>query len=85
MEGLYNGLFLHVVLYNGHCHKIVEEGGRMIYFPDAGQMKAADRYTIDVLGIPSLELMERGPESAGRQCCAAREITAETDSPLHGC
>lgn len=63
MEGLYNGLFLHVVLYNGHCHKIVEEGGRMIYFPDAGQMKAADRYTIDVLGIPSLELMERAAES----------------------
>ena len=36
----------------------------MRYLPDADQMKAADTYTIQELGIPSLELMER----AARAC-----------------
>ena len=30
----------------------------MKYIPDAAQMKAADQYTINDLGVPSLELME---------------------------
>lgn len=36
----------------------------MRYLPDADQMKAADTFTIQELGIPSLELMER----AARAC-----------------
>lgn len=31
----------------------------MEYLPGGGQMKAADQYTIQTLGVPSLELMER--------------------------
>jgi len=37
---------------------------KMKYLPDGGQMKAADKYTIDELGVPSLSLMER----AARAC-----------------
>lgn len=35
----------------------------MRYLPMAWQMKAADQYTINVLGVPSLELMERAAEA----------------------
>lgn len=35
----------------------------MIYLPGAGQMKEADRYTIERLHVPSLELMERAAAS----------------------
>ncbi|MGN1167637.1 MAG: NAD(P)H-hydrate dehydratase [Lachnospiraceae bacterium] len=38
----------------------------MEYLPGAGQMKAADSYTIHTLGVPSLELMERAAESCVR-------------------
>lgn len=31
----------------------------MEYLPGGGQMKAADQYTMQTLGVPSLELMER--------------------------
>ena len=31
----------------------------MEYLPGGGQVKAADQYTIQTLGVPSLELMER--------------------------
>jgi hypothetical protein len=46
-------------LYHRLCYKLIEEGGNMIFFPNAEQMKAADRYTIEQIGIPSMELMER--------------------------
>lgn len=37
----------------------IEFGGIIMrYIPDAAQMKAADQYTIQKLGVPSLELME---------------------------
>lgn len=35
----------------------------MKYLPQAQQMKAADRYTIKTLGVPSMELMERAAGS----------------------
>lgn len=35
----------------------------MRYLPKGGQMKEADRYTIETLGVPSLELMERAAAS----------------------
>ena len=41
----------------------------MIFFPNAEQMKAADRYTIEQIGIPSMELMER----AARSCVQIME------------
>lgn len=59
----------------------------------AVQMRELDRLATEEDRIPSIDLMEQaadglsrllwnccrgGPESAGRQCCAAREITAET-------
>lgn len=69
----------------------------MEYLPGGGQMKAADQYTIQTLGVPSLELMERAAgecvrffEEAGldlsRVCvsCAVPEITAETVLPSGG-
>ena len=45
----------------------------MKYIPDAAQMKAADQYTINDLGVPSLELMENAALScvevfAGNTC-----------------
>lgn len=38
----------------------------MRYLPGARQMKAADQYTINVLGVPSLELMERAAAACVR-------------------
>lgn len=38
----------------------------MKFLPGAGQMKAADQYTIRELGIPSMELMERAAASCVR-------------------
>ena len=35
----------------------------MKYLPDSMQMKNADQYTIQKLGIPSLELMENAAKS----------------------
>ncbi|QDW74085.1 NAD(P)H-hydrate dehydratase [Lachnospiraceae bacterium KGMB03038] len=42
----------------------------MEYLPGGGQMKEADQYTIQTLGIPSLELMER---AAGECVCFMEE------------
>ena len=44
----------------------------MRFLPDGDSMKAADKDTIENLGIPSLELMERAARS-----CVDREIMAE--------
>ena len=35
----------------------------MKYYPNADQMKAADHYTMETLGVPSMELMERAAKS----------------------
>ncbi len=35
----------------------------MRYLPGAGQMKAADQYTIRTLSVPSLTLMERAAQA----------------------
>ena len=51
----------------------------MKYIPNAAQMKAADQYTIQEIGIPSLELME----NAALSCV---EVMKEKDMDLsHVC
>ena len=57
----------------------------MRYLPNGVQMSAADRHTIEEIGIPSLVLMERaalkGLILPGPLWYVAAEITAETVLP----
>ena len=64
---------------------------------DAERVRAADRWAIDVAGVPSLELMERasrgarrprdggGARRGGSSSSAARATTAATATPRRGC
>ncbi len=61
MKACVDRFSLHVFIIIGKgCVKVMK------FLPDARQMKEADRYTIQELGIPSLELMERAAASCVR-------------------
>ncbi len=54
----------------------------MRYLPNAKQMKEADQYTIETLGIPSLELMEHAAKACVR---VMKEQKTDVSQPLIVC
>lgn len=57
-------------------HRKIVEGSAMQYILNCGQMKEADRYTIEEIGVPSIVLMERAALAAAEEiagACSERE------------